>query len=104
MEGEEKMEKKLPIELQVKLAHDLSNAVDARNRFIEEMGGFDDFAEVHQYVGNNRERYDRLEGAVAEARKNLKQRVQNKRAFVEHLRSINEEALAKRISEIFSVG
>ena len=58
-------------EKQVSLAETLSNAVNARNDFIEMMGGFDDFAGVHQHVSGNRERYDKLEEAISLARKDL---------------------------------
>ena len=90
-------------EKQVSLAESLSNAVNARNDFIEMMGGFDDFADVHQHVSGNRERYDKLEEAVSLTRKDLDETVSDKRALVEYLRSTNENQLADRIVRMFEV-
>ena len=81
----------------------MSLAVDARNNFIKSFGGFDDFADVHQHVDDNREKYDKLEEAVSLARKNLDETVSDKKALVEHLRSTDEDRLADRIAQMFVV-
>ena len=90
-------------EEQVHLAKELSDAVDARNDFIERMGGFDDFAAVHQHVDGNREAYDELEKSVNTTRKNLDESISDKRGLVEYLRNIHEDALADRIARMFEV-
>lgn len=85
------------------LARQLSDAVDARNDFITKLGGFDDFADVHQYVDGNREKYDALESVANSARDVLEREVADKPALVAHLREIGSVELANRISRMFDV-
>lgn len=97
------MEQELSLEQQVLLAQTLSEAVDARNNFTAGFGGFDDFADVHQHVGDNRAQYDALDKAASDARKELDEKVSDKKALVEHLRSIGENELAAKIGRMFQV-
>lgn len=55
-------------EEQVALATTLFQAVDDRNVFIRNQGGFDRFAEVTQYEMGMRNSYDKMEDAVSVAR------------------------------------
>jgi len=91
------------LEEQINLAKSLTNANDKRNEFIEQFGGFDNFAEASQYVGDNRKQYDELAKKAEEARKDFDKNVVDKKALVKHLQSAGEENLAKRISEMFQL-
>ena len=102
MEGEPKKEQELSFEEQINLAKTLYGAADARNEFIEKLGGFDDFAAVHQYVDNNRAKYDALDDTFEDTRKKFDEVVTDKKALVEHLRSMGENTLADRITRMFS--
>ena len=103
MEGEIKKGQEQSFEEQMLLAKALYDAVDARNDFTERLGGFEDFAAVHQYVDGNREKYDKLEDACNEVRKKFDETVTDKKPFVEHLRNIGETKLADRITRMFRV-
>jgi len=103
MEGEPKKEQELSFEKQISLAKTLYDAVDARNEFTERLGGFDDFAAVHQYVDNNRAKYDALDNTFEDARKKFDELVTDKKALVEHLRNIGENVLVDRITQMFGV-
>ena len=102
MEGEPRRDI-FSLEEQVDLAQALSDAVDVRNDFIQRMGGFDDFADVHQYVDDNRARYDELEAVFSEARKKFDEAVMDKKALTVHLRQQGQTELADRIKSMFSV-
>lgn len=93
----------ISLETQTRFAQALSEAVDARNDFIERLGGFDDFADVHQHVDGNREKFDALENAYEIARKTFNDAVTDKKALIKHLRNLNQKALAERIIRMFSV-
>ncbi len=93
----------LPFEEQLQLAVRLSEAVDDRNKFTSNFGGFDTFAEAGQHVDNNRTIFNNLELAVSEARADLDSKIQNKKMFVERLKKESHDGLAKRISQMFKV-
>ncbi len=103
MEGEHTEPQLLSLDEQVNLARTLSKAVDAANEFVARMGGFDDFAEVHQHVDDNRAQFDALEKARNEARQTFDEMVRDKPALVKHLRGLNEIELADRIKRMFQI-
>ncbi|MCF7835567.1 MAG: hypothetical protein K9M15_00360 [Candidatus Marinimicrobia bacterium] len=88
---------------QITLAKALTRANDERNRFIEQFGDFDTFAEVWQHVGNNRELFDELSAKALDAREEADKNILDKRAFVEYLQTTGEKDLACRISKIFGI-
>ena len=90
MEWEPKKEE-VSLDEQVALSKKLSDAVDAANDFIRWFGGFDDFADVHQHVGGNREKFDKLSNVRDVARDELDQKVKDKKALVDYLQSIGEK-------------
>ncbi|MBX4200361.1 hypothetical protein KW790_02805 [Candidatus Parcubacteria bacterium] len=103
MDKEFNQEAEISMEGQAELARSLSEAVDAREEFIDKLGGFDDFAEVHQYVGDNREVYNSLDDEVSRIRKELDEKVLDKKVLVDYLVSHDEAKLAARISRMFGV-
>lgn len=103
MESEPKKEQGLSFEEQTNLAKAVYDAADARNEFTERLGGFDDFAAVHQHVDNNRAKYDALAKTFEDARKKFDETVTDKKALVEYLQGIGEKNLADRIKRMFSV-
>lgn len=68
------------------LAKGLSDAVDARNAYTDQFGGFDTFADVDQHVGRNREIYDEFVGKYNDARKAFDNQVKNKQGLVKKIR------------------
>ncbi|MDO8492150.1 MAG: hypothetical protein Q7S34_00725 [bacterium] len=94
---------KLTFEEQFALAKELSDAVDIRNNYIKRFGSFDDFAEIHQYVGNNRLVYDEMEDDVSKAREKFDRDVIDKEVFVNKLRESGKNQLALRISQMFGL-
>ncbi|MCK5022068.1 MAG: hypothetical protein KAR54_02370 [Candidatus Pacebacteria bacterium] len=89
------------MEKQADLARALARANNERNRFVEQFVDFDTFAEVWQHVGNNREEYDKLVNKASDALNEIKEKVSDKKALVEYLKSISESELAERMSKIF---
>ena len=85
------------------LARALVKANDERNLFTEQFYGFDNFAEVWQHVGNNRELYDKLSDKALEALKRVEEEVSDKKALVKYLKSLGEKDLARRMSRILNV-
>ena len=71
MEWEPKKEE-VSLDEQVTLSKKLSDAVDAANDFIKRFGSFDDFADVHQHVGGNREKFDKLSFRLKKIEKRTK--------------------------------
>lgn len=96
-------EQELSFDQKLVLAQALNRAVDDRNIFIQNQGGFDDFAEVGQYTDNLRNVYDDLERAVANARKEFDENVHDKNKFIQQLKNIGENSLATRLSSMFNV-
>ncbi len=96
-------ERELSFEEQLVLAEVLLQAVDRRNRFTEGFGGFDTFAEAWQHVGDNRKVYDELEASVTQARRELDEKISDKKSFVDQLRNTGHEDFAKSISSMFGV-
>lgn len=88
---------------QLELARKLFESVDERENFVKGFGGFDDFADVHQHVGNNRMVYDTLDDDVLKARKEFDEKVSDKGKFIEELITRGEERLAERIASMFSI-
>ena len=95
-------ERELSFEEQFALATALVQAVDRRNRFTEGFGGFDTFAEAWQHVGDNRKVYDELESAVTRTRRELDEKIADKKVFVDQLRNTGHEDFASRISSMFN--
>lgn len=91
----------LSIEQRIQLARELVDAVNTRNQFTEERGGFDTFAEVWQHVEGNREEYDKLESEVTQLRKELDEKVVDKKALIKELRRLGEKDVADRIAAMF---
>lgn len=85
------------------LAKALLDAVKARNKYTDGFGGFDDFADVHQHVGNRREVYDGLVSAYNDARKAFDDQVKNKLGFVKKLEEHGDTELAKSIRAMFNL-
>jgi len=96
-------EKELSFDEKASLAKSLFDAVNTRNNFIEMHGGFDDFAAVHQHVGDNRKIYDEMESAVTNARKEFDEKVSDKKQFLENLRNSGEVETADMIASMFSI-
>ena len=96
-------EKELSFEEKTSLAKALFEAVNARNNFTEMHGGFDDFAAVHQHVGDNRKIYDEMESAVTNARKEFDEKVSDKKQFLEDLRNSGEVETADMMALMFSI-
>lgn len=82
------------------LARALAKANDERNLFTERFGGFDNFAEVWQYVGDNRKLYDKLADKAEGALKRVEEEVSDKKVLVKYLKSLGEKKLARRMSRI----
>ncbi|MEK7642198.1 MAG: hypothetical protein AAB392_00155 [Patescibacteria group bacterium] len=102
MESDPNQNPTLSLEEQVDLVKKLLDAVDVREKFIERMGGFDDFADVHQHVGDNRKQYDELWATYEAARNEFDQKISDKKVLVEHLRKVDKRS-ADRIAMMFRV-
>jgi hypothetical protein len=100
---ENKQEQELSFNEQLSLAQTLANAVNNRNDFIKNQGGFDTFAEAGQHVMGGRASYDGLEQKVTDARKQFDEQVLDKKGFVTKLRSVNESDLADMMSSMFNI-
>ncbi|GEM_PF-6745357 len=97
------LEKELSFEDQVALANTLLEVVNERNGFIDRQGGFDDFAQVGQYMDGMRESYDEAERMVMQAREEFDRRVPDKETFITKLKSIGgQERLVSLISTMFT--
>jgi hypothetical protein len=99
----DKQEVILSFSEQLSLAQHLVDAVNKRNDFIKNQGGFDTFAEAGQHVAGGRASYDALEQKVTDARKQFDEQVLDKKAFITRLRSVNESDLADTISSMFTI-
>src|SRR3989344_3830857 len=71
---------------------------DNRNKFTEAHGGFDTFAEVWQHVEGKREEYDKLDDAALQARKELDEKISDKKSFAQQLKVAGYDNFAERIS------
>lgn len=96
-------EQELSFDEKVSLAEDLFNAVKTRNDFTETHGGFDDFADVHQHVGDNRQIFDTMESTVTEARSKFDRKVTDKKQFMEDLISRGDVDVADLIGLMFRI-
>lgn len=96
-------EQELSFDEKFSLAKTLFNAVNTRNNFTEKYGGFDDFAEVHQHVGDNRQVFDKMDSAVITARKEFDEKIIDKKQFVEDLISREDIELANMIGLMFNI-
>ena len=76
---------------------------DNRNKFTEAHGGFDTFAEVWQHVEGKMEEYDKLDDAALQARKELDEKISDKKSFAQQLKVAGYDNFAERISSMFSV-
>lgn len=97
------LEQELSFDEKVALAETLFEAVNARNDFTERHGGFDDFADVHQHIGDNRKKFDEMEVVVTEARKEFDEKITDKKQFMEDLISKGDVDLANLISLMFNI-
>lgn len=96
-------QEELSFDKKVSLAKAVFDAVNTRNNFTEMHGGFDDFAEVWQHVGDNRKVFDEMESAVTNARKEFDEKISDKKQFVEDLRNLGEVEVADMISSMFGI-
>ncbi len=103
MEGDYNQEHDLTLEEQVELANKLLAAIATRDEFPKRWGGFDEFSEIHQYVGDNRRQYDELWSVYLGVRKEFDEKVKDKKALIDHLRNTGANELADKISMMFRV-
>ncbi len=93
----------ISIEEQAALAKELIEAANARNSFTDSLGGFEDFAAVHQHVGDNRVRYNALDDAFNEKRALFDLSASDKNAVVNFLKQTGDKEAAKAIAKMFGV-
>lgn len=103
MSSGEGTEKESSFKKEEELAQAMSDAVDAREQFPEQFGGFDTFTESFQHVDNNREKFDELVEAANQAREAFDQQVADKQGLVDTLRKKGKDALADRIMRMFGL-
>ncbi len=96
-------EQELSFDEKVSLAGTLFQAVKARNDFIDMYGGFDNFADVDQYIGDNRKVFDEMESAVTDARNEFYEKVSDKKQFMEDLISRGDVDVADMIGLMFGI-
>lgn len=104
-EQEEKKETEtLSFESQLVLAKALFEAVDKRENFVKAHGGdFDTFAESWANLEEPRAEYDALDEVAENARKEVDEKISDKKEFVKKLKESGEKELAERISSMFGV-
>lgn len=102
MESDPNQNPKLSLEQQIGLAQQLLATVAARDEFPNRFGGFDEFSDVHQYVGDNRKQYDELWASYMTARKEFEEKVTDIKAVVESLRETDKKS-GDMIAMMFSV-
>ncbi|KKS65782.1 MAG: hypothetical protein UV34_C0008G0001 [Parcubacteria group bacterium GW2011_GWB1_42_6] len=88
------------LEDQETLAKLVLAAYQRRNEFTASFGGFDNFAEVWQYVDDNRATYDLLEQAGKKAWENFDRNVPDKLVLVEHIAGKGDFDLAESVARI----
>ena len=101
MEGPQKPN--LSLEDQANLARKLYEATEKRNTFSVRYPDWDDMIVFVNASPENRASYDKIEKEANEARAKLDESVPDKKALVEHLRSVGEDEAADRITLMFNV-
>ena len=76
---------------------------DEKNNFLENLGGFDNFAESWAHLPEYREIYDGLEMKSHELRKQFDSAVPDKVTFIKELRLNGMSSEADRISRVFLI-
>ena len=76
---------------------------DETNKFLENLGGFDNFSESYAHVPKYREMFDSLEKKSNEMRKQFDSAVPDKVTFIKELRLNGMTSEADRISRIFRI-
>ena len=99
----ENPERHLTLDEQVKLARELSEAIDRRNALTGQYPNLDDLTVFINSSPENRSQFDALEQAANEARERFDKSVTDKDSLVTYLHEESDESLANRIAVMFGL-